>query len=1250
MSVTRINDNLPTTTKISNLSEQILEINGLVEKARFDVNEITQLTTDFGMDRKYLRDQSLGHTLSTYTGWTHLHAESGYSIWKFSPSNYTYNSLNKLYLDDVVLENRGEANSESDTTFNKVFLDAGSLFVDNTTEAGTEDGTSFDLMNDTSDYLYVGLSTTFAGISFEFNTRGSNYTNECEYWNGVAWTTIDISGATYVDDTSNFESDGRIYWDIPSNWATTTINSVSKYWVRISTSTTPVTTASAYIITPANSVISLLKLSSSEVLDEDWAWCSYGTSIYVTIRNAGQSSYEGNYYITSSSTSINKQNYFIHNHEFTADYEDSTYIQGNLITNFDDLADVFVSSGLTDGQIIVWDSSMSKWRNADSSLEMTTLDSLKDVMVSSGLSNGQVLTWDSGDQVWRNATISETMTHGGLSDMPDTGGTNSDHDSRYYTESETDSLLSAKQASDAGLTSLAGLTYTSLAFVKYSGSDTFTLDTNTYSLSTHTHTLDDLSNVMVSSGLVNNQVLIWDSGDSMWRNSNFTLDNLSDVIVSSGLVDGQILTWDSGDAIWRNKSISETILHSELSDMPDSGGINTDHDSRYWTLATNQTLLTGNKSGSFNLITTDYISCDNFTKSSHYTGFPDRTSTSLSWDDGTYTLTLTATNDPIWINGVSYSINTITKQLSIAQEGVSGLYWFWITAPGGIPQLNADTTPPGFDKCLVATVYWNTTTNLGIISDERHWMGRDRWVHEYLHQSVGARYASGMAGTFTDTTITIGIGEFYDEDIEHSWVVDITTVKVLYHNGDSDWAWDVLTTPYKVVNPGVDNSLRYNNGNVLATVDNNKYVNQWVFATADINHPITVVIGTAQYVTIALARTASLPSLGTLISAESKLIYKITYQNNGGTPDYIETTDYRSSSNLPSVSYVAIDHGSLIGLGDDDHPQYVKTTDTTTLDDLSDVMVSSGLIDGQVLTWDAGDAMWRNISPITVITNHTLLSNLDYNSSGHTGFATSSHTHTLDSLSDVMVSSSLIDGQGLYWDAGDGIWRNITPVEGVTNHALLSNLSYASSGHTGFEQTLTFSQSLSRSVNNITLLNDSTTPGNTKYYGTDGSGTKGWYTLSTSSTLDSLTDVSVASGLVTGQVLTWDSADATWRNILPVYSKSFIITNPTSSADSPVWRTPNTITITAVHVLCIDGVNIIGQLWAYDSNGANGTTVDVQNIIGSAGVNVNDDGSLGSSGTTTVINAGNYIGWKTVSVSGSVTKAIITFDYTINVL
>lgn len=108
-----------------------------------------------------------------------------------------------------------------------------------------------------------------------------------------------------------------------------------------------------------------------------------------------------------------------------------------------------------------------------------------------------------------------------------------------------------------------------------------------------------------------------------------------------------------------------------------------------------------------------------------------------------------------------------------------------------------------------------------------------------------------------------------------------------------------------------------------------------------------------------------------------------------------------------------------------------------------------------------------------------------------------------------------------------------------------------------------------------------------------------------------------------------------------VFSKSFVITSPTASADTPLWRVPVAITITAIHVLCIGGTSITGQLWEYDTNGANGTVVDDSDITGTAGTNVDDDGTLSNAS----IASGNYLGWVTTSVSGTITRAIITFEY-----
>lgn len=334
MTIEKVNSSLPTSTKIEQINDQVIELEGLIEKGRFDVNDIDSLYSGSGMPREFKRDIALGNTLSTYTGWTHVYAEDSYSIWKYAPTNYLYNAKNKIYLDNKVLENRGSADSETALVFDKVFLYTGT-YADNTTEAGTATGTAFELMSATTDYLYLGYDSTFIGVAFDFDTRGSNYTILPEiYHTTVGWVGLTSTVDDLTDATDDFIMNGKVSWNLTGSgagWAQTAINSQTLYWCRFKTTTTPVTVATANSIYPSDSVISILSLSGDEVIAEDWAFCSYNSSVYVTVRNKGASSYEGDYYITSSSSTTNKQNFFIYNHEYTADYKDSTYPQTGAI-------------------------------------------------------------------------------------------------------------------------------------------------------------------------------------------------------------------------------------------------------------------------------------------------------------------------------------------------------------------------------------------------------------------------------------------------------------------------------------------------------------------------------------------------------------------------------------------------------------------------------------------------------------------------------------------------------------------------------------------------------------------------------------------------------------------------------------------------------------------------------------------------------------------------------------------------------
>ena len=113
--------------------------------------------------------------------------------------------------------------------------------------------------------------------------------------------------------------------------------------------------------------------------------------------------------------------------------------------------------------------------------------------------------------------------------------------------------------------------------------------------------------------------------------------------------------------------------------------------------------------------------------------------------------------------------------------------------------------------------------------------------------------------------------------------------------------------------------------------------------------------------------------------------------------------------------------------------------------------------------------------------------------------------------------------------------------------------------------------------------------------------------------------------------------------IAGTYSKSFVITSPTASADAAIWRVPYNITIKAIHGVQVGGTNVVGMLTENDSNGLNPVVVDSADMTITTS-NVNDDGSL----SNPTLDAGDYLGWATTSVSGTITRVTITYEYVID--
>jgi len=326
------------------LSDNDQELEGRIEQKAFDLNEIDQLYSDLSLNRKFKRNVELGHTSSTFANWTHLRAEGGYSIWKYPLSDFAHNTKNQMYFDDKLLTYRGEADNETITAFDKIFDYQGSLstpcYNDITSDMSQEGETEQEILRTTEDYLYIGSDNKFTSITFDFHTLGSGYGLKFEYYQEGAtpiWTEI-ASGITPVstvtDDTDNFVSGGRIYWDSIDDWIKTTVNGEEKYWIRISTLSSPVVVAKPYSILPGTSVPTLLKINTDDAINQRWCWCYYSGYVYATIPNDGDEFYLGDVFIRGNSSASAREDYFVHNHLFKVDYEDKNYIASSAsITN-----------------------------------------------------------------------------------------------------------------------------------------------------------------------------------------------------------------------------------------------------------------------------------------------------------------------------------------------------------------------------------------------------------------------------------------------------------------------------------------------------------------------------------------------------------------------------------------------------------------------------------------------------------------------------------------------------------------------------------------------------------------------------------------------------------------------------------------------------------------------------------------------------------------------------------------------------
>jgi hypothetical protein len=360
------------------------------------------------------------------------------------------------------------------------------------------------------------------------------------------------------------------------------------------------------------------------------------------------------------------------------------------------------------------------------------------------------------------------------------------------------------------------------------------------------------------------------------------------------------------------------------------------------------------------------------------TGFRDRTTSQISFNNGTRTFTIQpkspATFFDYFTQGQIYRKTTAQTVVIPDTEGIHFIYFNGATL--------TTTTTFSYDilklYAFVSSIYWDATNNVAvIIGDERHGVTLDGATHRYLHSTVGTRWVSGLsAGNFTtsglgtsnsDAQLSISNGLLFDEDLDID-IVDgtgtdpfiqeldpIANLPVLYRSGASgDWREDAATTYPVKVSGGVPT---YNNPAgpwTTPTVTDNYFYAMWVFGTNDINDPVVSLMGQRQDATLSDAQANNRYdqlSFGSLPTLEMKVLYRLIFEYKSTYTNAVKSAlrdvrDLRQTVDVGISAFVASDHGLLTGLNDADHPATAITTSTASFTgglSASDTLVQTSL-------------------------------------------------------------------------------------------------------------------------------------------------------------------------------------------------------------------------------------------------------------------------------------------------------------------
>ncbi len=190
------------------------------------------------------------------------------------------------------------------------------------------------------------------------------------------------------------------------------------------------------------------------------------------------------------------------------------------------------------------------------------------------------------------------------------------------------------------------------------------------------------------------------------------------------------------------------------------------------------------------------------------------------------------------------------------------------------------------------------------------------------------------------------------------------------------------------------------------------------------------------------------------------------------------------------------------------------------------------------------------------------------------------------------------------------------------------------------QSALTFAQSLVNTSGTVALSGDSTTPGNSKYYGTDSGGTKGYFTLPTSAVWGQIT------GTLSSQTDLQAALDA--KQSTSLTNTHILVGNGSGVATDVAMSSGATISNTGVVTLgntAVTGQAITGYVSGAGTVSATDTLLQaIQKLNGNDGLKLNVASPSWTGTMTTPLTASNFIVTDGSSnlAAGGLTTSLVT--------